>query len=398
MIEVYDGNVEEAIACWQEVRGESASWGEYRTHQARCLKWFVEESLKDAMNRQIGLGGYMRSAGRKGYRNGSYLRWLVTPYGTVQIEVPRLRKGSYEHKLFDAKGLLTEEARELILETYLSGPSTRRVGEVLERVLGYRVSAATVSSICQGLDKLVREYWRSEIGDEWEYLILDGVVVKNRGAVGVEKRCVLVAKGISKTGRRQILSFKQVESEAEVCWETFLADLVRRGLEGKNLKLISTDGGAGVIAAVEAIWPDVPRQRCWVHKLRNLACKLRKKNRKACLRGAKQIYMAPNRTEAVKKFKAWREEWAKEEPKAVLCLEKDIEEMLEFFSIPKAWQVTMRTTNPIERVFREVRRRLRTISCFTNRRSVDRMMYAVFAYQNRKWESTYRPKQFTHNA
>ena len=227
--------------------------------------------------------------------------------------------------LWDANGLLTAQAKDLILETYLSGPSTRRVGKLLERVLGYEVSAGTVSAICRGLDDLVRQYWRSPIDDDWEYLLLDAVVVKNRSAVGSEKR-----------------------------------------------------------------------------------------NEKACLDGARLIYLAPNCTEAAKRFRAWRDRWVELEPKAVACLEADIEDMLEFFSVPHDFQRTMRTTNPIERVFRpvpvrpglsrsisgstsgEVRRRTRTISRFTNRRSVDRMLYAVLAYQNRQWDEAYRPKQFTH--
>ena len=398
MREVYVDELEEAIASWGEVRGESCVWGRYREFQSRGLKWFLESSLRDAVERKLGAKSYERSDGRRGYRNGSYLRDLVTPYGSVQIEVPRLRDGTYEHGLWDANGLLTAEARELILETYLSGPSTRRVGKVLEKVLGYEVSAATVSAICKGLDDIVRRYWSLPLDDDWEYLLLDGVVVKNRSAVGAEKRCVLVAMGISRTGKKRILSFKQVESESEVCSTSFLESLFRRGFEGNNLRLISTDGGPGLIAAVESVWPHVPRQRCWAHKLRNVASKVKKCNEKACLDGAKLIYLAPNHTEAAKRFRAWREKWIGLEPKAVACLAADIEELLEFFAVPEEFQRTIRTTNPIERVFREVRRRTRTISCFTNRSSVDRMLYAVLAYQNRQWDETYSPKQFTHKA
>lgn len=398
MREVYVDELEESIEAWSEVRGEDCPWGRYREFQLVGLKHFVESSLRDALSWRLGVGWYQRGEGRRGYRNGSYLRTLVTPYGTVEIEVPRLRNGSYEHKLWDSHGMLTSEARELVLETYLSGPSTRRVGCVLERVLGHKVSAGTVSAICHGLDCLVRRYWSSPLTDEWEYLLLDGVVVKNRSAVGSEKRCVLVAMGISKTGKKHILSFKQVESESEVCCTSFLEDLFKRGFEGKNLRLISTDGGPGLIASVESVWPHVPRQRCWAHKLRNVANKTKKCNEKACLDAAKLIYLAPNRTEAIKRFRAWRKKWIEEEPKAVACLEADIEEMLEFFTVPEDFHKRVRTTNPIERVFREVRRRTRTISCFTNRRSVDRMLYAVFAYQNRQWDEAYRPKQFTHKA
>jgi len=395
--EVYLEDLQESMSVWEDVRGEGGLWGRYKEFQERGLKWFIESSLRDAVSRKIGVRNYERSDGRCGYRNGSYLRTLVTPYGSVEIEVPRLREGSYEHNLWDANGLLSCQARELILETYLSGPSTRRVGEALERVLGYRVSAATVSSICQGLDKLVREYWRRELGDEWQYLLLDGIVVKNRSATFAEKRFVLVAMGISRSGKRQILSFRQSESESEVCWSSFLEDLIRRGLIGNNLKLISTDGNAGMIAAIKSLWPYVPRQRCWVHKLRNIASKTRRSNEKSCLDGAKQIYLAENRTQAIHRFKLWRDKWKDVETKAVMCMQNDIGEMLEFFELPKEHQKTMRTTNPIERVFREVRRRIRTISCFTNRKSVDRMLYAVFTYQNRQWDRNYRPGQFTHN-
>ena len=116
------------------------------------------------------------------------------------------------------------------------------------------------------------------------------------------------------------------------------------------------------------------------------------------MNGARLIYLAANRTEAAKRFRAWRGKWVELEPKAVACLETDIEELLEFFGVPEHFQKKVRTTNPIERVFREVRRRTRTISCFTNRRSVDRMLYAVLAYQNKQWDEAYRPKQFTHKA
>jgi len=397
LVEVYAEGIEEAIEAWEEVRGEEANWGEFRVHVTQTLKWYVESSLRDAVSRKIGVSWYARSDGRTGYRNGSYIRTLVTPYGTVEVEVPRLREGSYEHKLWDKNGLLTAEARELILETYLAGASTRRTCEVLERVLGYKVSPSTVSSICKGLDRLVKEYWHREIGDEWRYLTLDGVVMKSRAALGVEKRVVLVARGISLDGRKEILSFKQAESESEACWTTFVEDLAKRGLEGKNLELVATDGNAGLIAAVEGMWPRVSRQRCWVHKLANMAAKMKRCNQKNCLGEAKLIYLAQSRAEAIRRFRSWRAKWKEVESKAVACLEADIQEMLEFLYIPEKDRVTMRTTNPIERVFREVRRRTRTISCFTNRRSVDRMVYAVLAYQNRKWDSAHRrPTHFTH--
>lgn len=241
MIEVYADSVEEAMAVWQEVRGEEANWGQFREFVGRGLKYWVEGSLKDAVSRKLGVSWYMRSDGRTGYRNGFYERLLVTPYGSVTIQVPRLREGGYEHELFGRQKLLTEEVSKLILEAYLAGISTRRVGEVLEKTLGYKVSAGTVSEICKGLDKLVREYWRRPIPDKWRYLSFDAIVIKNRSAVGSEKRYVLVAIGVDTEGNREIGSFKQAESESEVAWETFVLDLSNRGLAGEHLELITTD-------------------------------------------------------------------------------------------------------------------------------------------------------------
>jgi putative transposase len=316
----------------------------------------------------------------------------------VTVQVPRLREGSYEHELFGRQKMFTEEVAKLVMDAYLAGISTRRVGEVLESVLGYKISAGTVSEICKGLDALVREYWRRPIEDRWQYLIFDAIVVKNRSAVGSEKRRVLVCIGIDQEENREILSFKQVESESEVAWETFVLDLVNRGLAGEHLKLITTDGNAGLIAALDTAWPYVNRQRCWFHKQGNIASKVHKRNQAECLEGVRRIYYAGSRTEAVKNFRAWVERWKDEEPKAVACLVKDIEELLSVFDIPEEHRKTMRTTNMIERIFREVRRRIRPMNCFTNRRSVDRMLYAILARQNRLWSGGRPILNSTHSA
>jgi len=309
-----------------------------------------------------------------------------------------LREGDVEHALFGRQKLFTDEVGGLVMDAYLAGISTRRVGEVLEKVLGYKVSAGTVSEICKGLDKLVRQYWRRPIEDRWRYLIFDAVVVKNRSAVGSEKRCVLVCIGIDADGRREILSFKQVESESEVAWETFVSDLHRRGLAGEHLDLITTDGNAGLIAALETVWPYVRRQRCWFHKQGNIAAKVRKKNEAECVEGVRRIYYSKTRTEAVRSYREWVERWKDEESRAAACLTQDIEELLAIFDIPEEHRITMRTTNGIERVFREVRRRTRPMNCFTNRRSVDRMVYAILARQNKLWNEGRPLPHFTHSA
>lgn len=165
----------------------------------------------------------------------------------------------------------------------------------------------------------------------------------------------------------------------------FLDNLYRRGLVGKDLDLIIIDGSKALRVAVDTVYPFTPIQRCWVHKLRNVASKLPKKAHSSCLAQAKLIYLAKNKKEAVATYKKWVEKYKDSYPKAV-CLEKDIDDMLTFFDYPKPVRIKIRTTNIIERSFREVRRRTRPISCFENDASVSRVIFGVISHLNKTWK------------
>ena len=217
------------------------------------------------------------------------------------------------------------------------------------------------------------------------YLLLDGVTMKVKHPGGMQKKLVLVAYGIRADGTRQLIDFKLAKSESQAEWESFLEDLHRRGLEGTGLRLIATDGGTGLGAAIGIVYPRVPHQRCWAHKLRNVASLLPRKIQATCLRGAKRIYQADTATDAGQRFRTWKAEWHEQAPKAVACLERDLEELLTFFACPaEDWRKT-RTTNAIERCFREVRRRTRPMSCFGNTASCERIIYAVLHHLNASW-------------
>jgi putative transposase len=283
---------------------------------------------------------------------------------------------------------------ELVREAFLRGISTRQVGEVLEPILGEAYSAQTVSRIVRGLDRAVAAYHRRRLGDEYVYLFLDGVVLKVRDGQGkVRRRVVLVAYGITRGGRRELLGYRLAAGESEIAWTTFLQDLFLRGFEGRRLRLITTDGSTGLQAALALVFPHVPQQRCWAHKLRNIADKVPKKEG-SCVREAAAIYQADSRRTALRVYRAWAEKWRKQRPRAVACLERDLEEMLHFFAVPPAHWRKVRTTNVIERCFREVRRRTRPMSSFTNPASCDRIIFGVISHLNRSWEKT-PLKQFT---
>ena len=197
---------------------------------------------------------------------------------------------------------------------------------------------------------------------------------------------VLCAYGVTPNGRRKLLSFRQCNSESVNDWEAFLMDLYRRGLEGKNLELIVIDGCPGLRQALDMVYPYVKVQRCWAHKLRNVANKLPRRIQDACLKGAKRIYQAQTKKDARDRFLEWVKQWRTEAPEAVACLEKDINEMLNFLDSPfEHWRQT-RTTNAIERAFREVRRRTRPMTSFNNPASLDRLIFGVINHLNETWK------------
>jgi len=210
-------------------------------------------------------------------------------------------------------------------------------------------------------------------------------MLKGKEALGAKKRLILVAYGIRSDGHKELIDFLVHRSESQDAWESLLQDLWRRGLQGRATQLIITDGGKGLHAAVDVVYPRIKRQRCWVHKLRNVANKLRRSIQADCLAQAKGIYRAATKRQAIKRFHRWAARWRAQAPKAVACLEQDLEQLLSFFDCPREHHVKIRTTNAIERIFREVRRRTRPISCFTNDASIDRILYGLFSYFNERW-------------
>jgi transposase-like protein len=387
---------------------------EQRLHEAwEDVQWnFMEDVEKDLESRigdwlngvlrlqadlQLQAGRYQRTLERADYRAGYRKRTLVIPKGTYELTVPRARSMSLEFTVFDRYRRLWKRVDQMLCEIFLAGCSTRRTGEVLELLLGTRVSAQTVSRAVQALSPLVDRFHTRSLEDHYRILLLDGVTQSMRTVSGrVKKKVVLVAYGITHTGRRELIDFRIVSSESEAAWYGFLCSLHHRGLEGEAVELIVSDGGTGLRSALELLYPNIAHQRCWAHKLRNVADKVKKVDQKQVLAGAKRIYLAPDRRSAVRAFRRWSDRWSHAYGSAVRCLEKDLETLLTFFDYPAPMRVTIRTTNLIERTFREVRRRTRPIGCFTNSQSCERIIYAVVIYQNASWERDPLP-EFAHN-
>jgi transposase-like protein len=214
-------------------------------------------------------------------------------------------------------------------------------------------------------------------------LLLDGVVLKERTGVGARKRVVLVALGIRPDGRKEVIDFMLARGESQAAWEAFLNQLYARGLRGETLDLIVKDGGQGLSAALPLVYPRVAVQRCWAHKSRNILNKVRRDDRNAVKADLTPIYQAANRRQAIARARHFIRTWDKTYPKAVQCLREGWDELLSFLALPREWRVRSRTTNAIERRFREVRRRTRPMGVFSDRSSTERILFAIFSEENR---------------
>ena len=368
---------------WSEVK-ENFWEQDARPQMQRLLKELMQrtliEELEQVRRRDVASDAPIVS------RNGYYRRSLITHVGMIPaIRVPRLRTGGFQTQVFRRYRRCERLVEDLIREVFLAGVSTRRVGAVVCALLETPLSSSTVSRITRSLDTHVRRFHARRLLDEYQYLILDGIRLTIRYNGAYRTRTVLVAYGITLFGQRVLLDFRQAKGESQTAWEALLNSLYQRGLLGAHLKLIVMDGAAGLRAAAELVYPEAHIQRCWVHKLRNVANTCPKKHH-ACVRQARTIYLAANRGQAQAAFQRWKQAWRTRCPKAVACLEQDLEELLSFYDCPVEHRVKVRTTNAIERSFREVRRRTNVFSCFSNPASTERIIYAIFTHLNQGWK------------
>lgn len=372
------------------VRGlQESFWGDLYGKTRLAWKKFWEAESARERTRYLATESYERveRGKRKDYRNGHYERDFVTRLGTLRVKVARARGKSFLPGGLERFQRRSEEVLMLIREAFLRGISTRQVGRVVAIVTGDAVSAQTVSKLTRHLDRLVKAFREAKLKDEWAYLFLDGVSLRVRRPTGRKRVQMLVAYGIRRDGSRQLLGFVRSQGESQAAWEGLLGDLYRRGLEGKHLELIVTDGCEGLAAAIQTVYPHARHQRCWVHKMRNILEHVRKRDYEAVKTDAQAIYRAEDRKGAEAAFRAFRSSWQVSYPAMVKRLERDLPELLSFYSFPKHLWRRLRTTNLIERCFVEVRRRTRPMVCFVNVESVDRIIFSIFNRFNEEWKN-----------
>ena len=335
----------------------------------------LEVFLAEELERVVGADWYERVGGRRDRRNGSYVRRLLTSLGEIELAVPRTRTSGSVSAVLGRYRRRTPEVDGLLTAAYVDGVSHRKAGDLTAALLGARVSRSAVSRVARRLDEQVAALGREPIAGEHPYLFLDATFLQARWARRVENVSALVAYAVGPDGHRRLLGVSIGAEESEASWSALLEQLVKRGLSG--VRLVIADEHQGLAAAVRRWLPEAQRQRCTVHLLRNVLSKVPARLRPRLAREVVAVFRAPSRAAARQRLGPLVARWAKELPEAMTCLETGFAAATAFYSFPPAHWRRIRTTNGLERLHGEIKRRIRAVGAFPDRASALRLITAV---------------------
>jgi putative transposase len=353
---------------------------------AQGFQLMVNEAMKAERSYALNAAPYERSEERLGYANGFKPKTVSTRLGSLTFEVPQVRGDIDFYPSALEKGLRSERALKLaIAEMYLQGVSTRKVTAVLEKMCGLQITSSQVSRATAELDVILKQ-WRERPLSSMRYLILDARYEKVRHNGAVVSCAVLIAIGVDERGKRSVLGVSCQLSEAEVHWRGFLEHLQNRGLHG--VQLIVSDHHAGLKAACAARFPSVPWQRCQFHLQRNTQAMVPKLDQRAEVAAdLRQIFNSLERSEAEARLKLMARKWEKSSPKLSSWLEANVPEALTVFAFPESHRRRLRTTNGLERLNEELKRRTRVALIFPNEAALERLVTALLMEQSEQWEN-----------
>jgi transposase-like protein len=351
-----------------------------------AVKIGLELVLEEVLRETVGAAKWAKAKSRVDSYNGGYLRGLLTSMGYIQVRMPRARKGGAPVDVIGAYQRRSSEIDDAITRAYVHGVSTRGMSDVVETLAGDGLSKSSVSRVTARLEEQVEELrTRSLEGREFPYLYLDAIYFKTRWARKVDSVPALVAYGVDEHGKRELLAVEVGTGESDLTWGGLLGRLVARGLDG--VLLVISDAHEGIRTAVRTHLPEVPHQRCVVHLMRNVGSHvpLRDGLRKRVLGQVSAIFKGDDLKDAKKRLAKFKERWTKELPEAVKCLEDGFAAATRFFDFPREHHVRIRSSNNIERLNREIRRRIRAVGAFPDRESALRLITAVAVDASRVW-------------
>ena len=347
------------------------------------IRAVMQEVLEVEMDEALGAHKGERTPERLGYRSGYYGRTLVTRVGKLELRVPQDRAGRFSTELFERYQRSERALVATLAEMYVQGVSTRKVKAITEELCGHAFSASSISAINKRLDESLKAFAERPLKEPFPYLILDARYEKVREAGVVMSQAVLIAVGIDWDGRRQILAVEMANRESRSAWRDFLVGLKARGLKG--VELVVSDDHAGLVIAIGEVIPEAAWQRCYVHFLRNALDHLPRKHGDDCLQELRWLYDRRDLAEAKADLAAWLAKWSARYPRLTAWAEENIERTLTFFRLPRQHHKHLKSTNMLERLNEEIRRRTYVVRIFPNAESCLRLVRALAVETNENW-------------
>lgn len=362
---------------WKELLGEDREF--FKNVVQEVFQQVLEAEMDDALQAQKG----ERTPGRLGYRSGYYTRYLTTRVGTLELRVPQDREGRFSTELFERYQRSEKALVSALAEMYVQGVSTRKVKAITEELCGHAFSASAISEINKGLDEQLQQFSQRKLEEDYPYLILDARYERVRQNGTIEPHAVLVALGINAEGRRCVLAVELANRESKSSWRDFLLRLKERGLSG--VELVVSDDHPGLRDAIPKVLTEACWQRCYVHFLRNALDYLPRRGGDDCLRELRWLYDRRDAREAHTDLAAWLTKWQPKYPKLCSWVEENIEQTMTFYRFPLAHHKHIKSTNMLERLNQEIKRRTHVVRIFPNEKSCLRLIRALAVEIHEHW-------------
>lgn len=358
--------------------------GERDEAMSKLLEMIFNEILAEQSKEQLGAEPYERTDARTAYRNGTRERQLNTRVGTLNLNVPRHRNGTFSTVLFERYQRSEQALLLAMMQMVIDGVSTRKVENITEELCGKSFSKSMVSDLCKKLDPVVEQFRNRPLEKHYPFLMFDAMYLKVREEA-VKSRGLLIALGVNEEGIREVLGFRVADSESEQSWGEFFQSLKKRGLTSPTL--VTSDNHGGLVSALKKQFQGVTWQRCQTHFSRNLLDYTPKALQPQMKESIRDVYEATDLTSARMAKDRLLEEYEKKAPKAMKLLDEAFDDITAVLILPLKYRKRLRTTNGLERLNQEVRRRERVIRIFPNQSSVIRLLGALLMEHDERWST-----------